>query len=177
MNRFFILAIAFTSLGAGCLSTPMFEVNAPEQTAPGQPTEAITAPGAATTTIAPAQAATTTPVIKPTTTTTKPKTTTTAPKVPLQPNQAAPSTGSVTVYVRITDTGFSPQVIAVNAGDTVVWTNKGTQNHTVASDGALLYDSGNILPGKSWSRKFAAAGGYGYHDGAHPSLKGTVTVH
>ena len=68
-------------------------------------------------------------------------------------------------------------MIAVNAGDTVVWTNKGTQNHTVASDGSLLYDSGNIPSGTSWSRKFSAPGSYGYHDGAHPSLKGTVTVH
>ncbi len=167
MKRSVIIGLTLVLFGSGCLSMPVFQVNAPEPTPTGQPTEAVTVPNAATTT-APAQPAN---VPQPA----KPKAT--APKPSLQPNQETPTTGPVHVYVTISDTGFSPQVIAINAGDTVVWTNRGTQNHTVASDGALLYDSGNIRPGTSWSRVFPAAGSYGYHDGAHPTLKGTVTVH
>lgn len=99
-------------------------------------------------------------------------------KLQLQPN--APKTtkpGPQTLVVQIKDSSFSPQVIAINAGDTIVWINKAASNHTVASSGSLLWDSGNILPGKSYSRQFKSAGSYAYHCGAHPSMTGTVVVY
>ena len=70
---------------------------------------------------------------------------------------------------------FSPQTIAINEGDTIEWVNKDTVSHTVASDGALLWDSGNLAPGKTYKRTFKA-GTYTYHCGSHPSMKGTVIV-
>jgi plastocyanin len=172
MNRLFILSIAFVALGAGCLSKPVLDMTPPT----AETTEVVQQ---ATTTIsAPVETATTT--IAPTeptpTTATKPKPTTTAPKPSLQPNSPTPTTGAIKVYISILDTGFSPQVTAVNKGDTVVWTNNGTSNHTVESTGSNIYHSGNIPPGTSWARVFSAPGSYNYHDGAHPSFTGTVSV-
>lgn len=82
-----------------------------------------------------------------------------------------------TVTVDMKDNAFAPQVIAINPGDTVVWTNKGKNNHTSAgANGALLWDSGTIKPGESYRYTFASAGRYEYHCGIHPMMTGTVVV-
>lgn len=141
--------------GAGCIAEPPVQETV-------QP--AANAPAAATAT-APAQPAATAP---------KPATTT---KPPLQPNNPPAKPGPATVVVTILDNAFSPQVIAINAGDTVVWTNKGKSNHTSTFDTSLLWDSSNIFPGKSYSRKFTAPGSYNYHCNVHAGMKGTVVVH
>jgi plastocyanin len=144
--------LALISFGAGCMPVPPTAV--PSQ----QPTPATTAP-----------------VVKPTTTTTKPKTGTTSNN--LQPSSGTVKPGPATITVNITSTGFSPQVVAVNAGDTVKWVNKDTGNHTVMSSASALWNSGNIPPGTSYARKFSAVGSYTYVDGAHPTIGGTVVVH
>ncbi|MCI0479782.1 cupredoxin domain-containing protein [Candidatus Uhrbacteria bacterium] len=181
MPKFLAFFLTLSLFGAGCLSTPVFDLSAPEQeTAPQEevmaPVEAVAEPedvetptsseaaAAPVETVPSAPAKTTTPA--PVTTTPAP-----APKPTVDPTKVVGK-----VYVTITDTGFSPQVMAISAGDTVVWTNKGTKNHTVASDGALIYDSGNIPPGASWSRTYMSVGSYGYHCGAHPTEKGTIVV-
>lgn len=79
------------------------------------------------------------------------------------------------VTVSITDSAFAPQVLAIKAGDTVIWVNNGATNHTSASLGALIWDSGNIPPGSSYSRKFPATGSYNYYDGV-TNHTGTVIV-
>jgi plastocyanin len=97
---------------------------------------------------------------------------------PLQPN--APTKvkpGPVTQTVIMKNLAFSPQTMAINAGDSIVWVNQDTVNHTSASDGALIWDSGNIAPGASYKRTFTAPGTYNYHCGIHPSMKGTIVVH
>ena len=79
--------------------------------------------------------------------------------------------------VNIEKMAFSPQVIAVKAGDTVQWVNTDTVPHTVTSDGSLLWDSGTIQPGASYERQFKFAGSYPYHCGIHSTMKGTVVIH
>lgn len=73
------------------------------------------------------------------------------------------------------DSVFSPQVIAVNPGDTVVWKNVGKLNHTTTGANTL-WDSGNIAPGGSFSRTFTASGRYEYRCSYHPGMTGTVVV-
>lgn len=67
-------------------------------------------------------------------------------------------------------------MVSIMAGATVIWTNKGTVNQTVHSDGSNLYDSGNLVPGASYQRVFAYPGSYVYYSGSHPELKGTIVV-
>jgi len=99
----------------------------------------------------------------------------TAPTTKTKPSTTQDETKPSIYTVTITSSAYSPQVIAGKAGDTIRWINKDTKPHTTASDGALLWDSGTIQPGASYSRVFKAAGSYPYHDGS-TGMKGTVII-
>lgn len=85
--------------------------------------------------------------------------------------------------VNITSSGFIPATISVNLGQAVVWTNKDTSPHVVASD---PFPSDNILPAlnsnqqidtnDSYTYIFNRKGTFTYHDNLNPSLEGTVIV-
>lgn len=87
---------------------------------------------------------------------------------------------AATVNVTMHDDYFSPQAITVNAGDTVVWTNEGTTDHTVNADNGL-FNSGLIAPGGSFSETLSAGGTYAYHDQSYGAaggagMAGTIIV-
>lgn len=171
------ISLIFALFGAGCASSSPAEPQTPST--PPAVKDVTPAVTSTQPTPAPISATTSAQAPTPTKIQTAPRTTTTkTPTTQLQPN--APKVtkpGPATLSVSITDSAFSPQTLAVNAGDTVVWVNKGVQNHTSASDGALIWDSGNIPPGSSYRRTFPYAGSYAYHDGAHPTIRGTIVVH
>ena len=98
---------------------------------------------------------------------------TTTGKVPVKPKPASVKTITVTIQ----NNAFSPQIIAANAGDTVVWVNKDSVPHTSASDGSILWDSGAIQPGAKYSHTFKSTGTYAYHCGVHPDMHGTIYVY
>ncbi|HEV8627017.1 MAG TPA: plastocyanin/azurin family copper-binding protein, partial [Acidimicrobiia bacterium] len=91
--------------------------------------------------------------------------------------------GPVTVPVNIVEPtlsdamswGFAPKVVDVKAGDTVVWKNMGTIEHSVTAD-AGAFDAGLIKPGATFERKFDTPGVYAYHCTPHPWMKGIVRV-
>jgi len=94
--------------------------------------------------------------------------------------------------VGMTDMGFVPAAITVNAGDKVVWKNSSPVIHNVVDDaskalsridvklpsGARPFDSGLLQPGQSYSRVFTEPGIYRYvctlHEGS--GMKGVVIV-
>jgi plastocyanin len=61
--------------------------------------------------------------------------------------------------------GFTPNPITVKAGQFVTWTNKGTQVHTVTSNGNYTpaFDSGGMNTGQTFSVQFNTPGSFGYH--------------
>jgi plastocyanin len=71
--------------------------------------------------------------------------------------------------------GFNPKIVDVKAGDTVVWHNTGTLQHSITTD-AGLFDAGLISPGASFERKFDTPGAYAYHCTPHPWMKGVIRV-
>lgn len=149
-----VLGLTLTLLGAGCAQSP---TPAPLPTPEPSPEPVVETPK--TPTPAPAPTPTQAP----------------APKAPTTKTTPKPSVKTVTVEIR--DNVYSPQIIAVNAGDTVVWKNVGASNHTVHSAGAsVLWDSGNLVPGATYSHTFPATGRYEYYCSSHPSMKGTVIV-
>jgi plastocyanin len=86
----------------------------------------------------------------------------------------APASAATTA-VQIKSTGFTPASVSINENDSVKWTNTDTKNHQiVANNGSFA--SGVLAPGKSYSHAFGNGGTFRYHDGLHPTLKGTVTV-
>ena len=152
-TRIAVPALAIVLFGQGCAPAP---VAAPEPT----PTPAPTAAPAPTPTPTPTPAPAAKPAPAPTPK--KPSGSTVVPK---------------TVVVEMKDNVFSPQIVAVNQGDTVVWKNVGKMNHTSTdASGALLWDSGSVLPGKTFSRKFTATGTYKYNCSNHAGMSGTVIV-
>lgn len=153
ISRVILSAAALMLLGAGCVSAKPV---APPPA--GGPTPSAAAPAAAPT---PATTPPTATKPAPTGTKSAPKTVTIIPK---------------TETVTIQNSAFSPQVIAVNAGDTVTWVNKDSVSHTTVSDNALIWDSGNLAPGQKYSRVFKYVGSYKFHCGIHPSMTGTVVV-
>ena len=82
---------------------------------------------------------------------------------------------TATTTVQIKRTGFVPATVTINQDDAVTWTNADTINHQVVANGGS-FASPILTPGKSYTHTFRSGGTFRYHDGLHPSLKGTVTV-
>lgn len=94
--------------------------------------------------------------------------------------------------VGMTDMGFVPPAITVNAGQKVVWKNSSQVIHNVVDDaskalsridvklpsGASPFDSGLLQPGQSFSRVFMEPGIYRYVCTLHEAsgMKGVVMV-
>lgn len=86
-----------------------------------------------------------------------------------------PKGGPGTNEVRIQGMAFDPATITVNAGTTIIWTNKDAIAHTVTSD-TDLFNSGNIGSNGTYSYTFSTAGSYPYHCSIHTSMTATVVV-
>jgi plastocyanin len=69
---------------------------------------------------------------------------------------------------------FKPASLNVTRGDTVTWNNKDMVPHTATAAGK--FDSGNIAPGKSFSRRMEQPGEFDYVCTYHPGMKGKVVV-
>ena len=167
----FVLAVSGVMLvGAGCAQQTAVTPNTTPTPSPTAPAPVV----APTPTTSPS----TTPPPTGQVTPPKPATAPTAKPAPApvrKPSAAVPA--NRTQFVTMTGGAYSPQVLAVAVGDTVVWTNKDTVNHTTVSDNALLWDSGNLKPGASYSHVFKAPGSYVYHCAIHPSMTGTIVVY
>lgn len=87
---------------------------------------------------------------------------------------AAPA-WSADVDVSIVNFKFVPAVIAVDAGDSVTWTNNGNAPHDTTSgkpedpNPGDLWDSGLLTPGKNFSRTFGASDTSDYFCSVHPT--------
>jgi plastocyanin len=73
--------------------------------------------------------------------------------------------------------GFTPSTLTVVIGvnNTVTWLNRDQSIHTVTATDKS-FDSGNILPGASFTYTFTTAGTYTYVCVYHSWMKGTVVV-
>ena len=86
------------------------------------------------------------------------------------------SPGAATVEVDIQDTGFQPASVTIAVNDTVRWTNRGTLTHTVTSDSAGQFNSGDLGMNAQFTHTFATPGSFPYHCFYHSFMTGTVTV-
>lgn len=87
------------------------------------------------------------------------------------PGPTAPAGTSVTMA----GPRFSPSTIAIKAGQTVRWFNDDAMPHTVTASNRA-WDSGNLLPGSSFARRFDSPGSYPYICRYHPWMQGLVVV-
>ena len=70
---------------------------------------------------------------------------------------------------------YDPPELAINVGDTVVWTNTGVAAHTVTANDRS-WDSGFIPSGEAFSWTFTVEGTFTYTCAPHPWMRGSVTV-
>lgn len=85
--------------------------------------------------------------------------------------------------VQIEDDGFHPQTLSIDAGDTVKFENKSSDDAWPASNvhpTHLLYPGFDakkpLLPGDSYSFTFTKTGSWGYHNHLEPDVQGTIVV-
>ena len=77
--------------------------------------------------------------------------------------------------ISIKDSYFSVSSLSVSSGTTVTWTNNGANTHTVTADDNS-FNSGDILPGKTFSKTFSTAGTFNYHCKYHSVMKASIVV-
>lgn len=75
--------------------------------------------------------------------------------------------------VRPSEWAYDPGVLDVKVGDTVVWRNAGTVDHSVMGE---AFDSGLLKPGVTWERTFDGPGVWSYRCRPHPWMTGVVRV-
>ena len=94
-----------------------------------------------------------------------------------QPVQAAGGTRVLMVDNEpdLTNWHFEPAEVTVPAGSTVVWHNKGKEEHSVTADNKS-FDSGYKPKGGNYQRTFTRPGTYAYHCAPHPWMTGVVRV-
>jgi len=88
---------------------------------------------------------------------------------------AATATTAKTVAVSITNSAFVPKSVTITTGDTVKWTNKGTQNQQVVC-AKCPFTSPVLKPGDTYSHTFKVAGRFPITDPLRAKIKGTVIV-
>lgn len=84
-----------------------------------------------------------------------------------------------TATVQVRDFLFRPGYTRIERGDTVNWRlSPSSSIHTVTSrKGARVrFDSGDNLPGTTFSRSFPVTGRYPYHCKIHPEMRGVIQV-
>jgi plastocyanin len=86
------------------------------------------------------------------------------------------SVPTATQTVRITATGFAPDSVVIQRGDTVTWVNNDSQPHQIVSDTNAFPASPVLEQGEAYSHRFLTAASYTYHDGRKPSSTGVVHV-
>jgi len=77
--------------------------------------------------------------------------------------------------VKIMSFAFAPSTLSGHTGTRVTFTNRDAVTHTVTADGGL-FNSGDLVPGQSFSFTFMGRGSFAYHCRIHPSMMGTITV-
>ena len=88
---------------------------------------------------------------------------------------AATAGAAETHTVTIEGMRFDPEVLTIEAGDSVVWVNKDLFPHTTTSK-AGGFDSQQIAASESWRHTFTKKGTFSYVCTLHPTMKATVKV-
>jgi len=82
-----------------------------------------------------------------------------------------------TVMVTMKGLAFMPATIHAKVGETVMWMNMDTPQHTVTYvSGPKFHSSGDINPGGMFSIKLTQAGTIHYMCKIHPFMLGTIIV-
>ncbi|MBV9193970.1 MAG: cupredoxin domain-containing protein [Solirubrobacterales bacterium] len=89
----------------------------------------------------------------------------------------AGASGGQTVNVTMRSLAFSPSVVHVKVGETVVWTNDDGPPHNVTYvSGPKFTSSPTMNPGATFRLKLTQAGTVHYYCSIHPFMKASIVV-
>ena len=71
---------------------------------------------------------------------------------------------------------FTPKVLTINKGDTVVWTNNDSVPHNVVGDDLTSLNSPIFRKKETYKYTFDEIGNFNYTCTLHPSMKGVIIV-
>ncbi|MDG1950579.1 MAG: hypothetical protein P8J32_07240 [bacterium] len=77
--------------------------------------------------------------------------------------------------VTVSESGFDPSEVTIDAGRAIRFVNEGDDKHT-ASDDDGDWGTGTMVSGENFSRYFDEEGTYTYHDAYEGAHTGTITV-
>jgi plastocyanin len=77
--------------------------------------------------------------------------------------------------VTIQNLKYNPPKLTIKPGETIVWTNKDNNDHTVTADDGS-FTSENLGGGDKFRHTFEKKGKFPYHCKYHPRMKGVVLV-
>ncbi len=100
----------------------------------------------------------------------------TAPSTPTHTTRRITGTPVHTNQITIQDYTFTPRIISVKKGTTVMWTNNDTVTHSVVFDNHRYAKSGPLNGDASFSLVFDTIGEYTYHGGIYPDAVGKIVV-
>jgi len=85
-------------------------------------------------------------------------------------------TSPQTFNVSISNFAFNPVGLSIKKGDTVIWTNDDSTQHTVTSDSGSELGSQLLSNGQIYSHTFNNAGTFNYHCSVHSFMGAKITV-
>ena len=72
---------------------------------------------------------------------------------------------------------YSPNIITIDEGESITWTNQDDTPHTVTvTQGPETFDSGELAAGQQFSFTFTKPGTYSYECNIHTAMKGSIHV-
>ena len=71
---------------------------------------------------------------------------------------------------------FTPKILTINKGDTVVWTNNDSVPHNVVGDDLASLNSPIFRKNETYKYTFDEIGNFNYTCTLHPSMKGVIIV-
>jgi plastocyanin len=88
--------------------------------------------------------------------------------------------------ITYTDSGYNPQSLTINSGETITWVNDSSATAQIGSDNHPSHNNnreltGNefvieLAPGESAKVQLTKTGEWGYHNHLKPSVTGTIIV-
>jgi plastocyanin len=88
---------------------------------------------------------------------------------------AAPTARAADQPVTIVGSSFSPDLLAINVGDSVTWTNNDPIQHTVTSDNSA-WVAASLFQGNTFQHTFNQAGLFSYFCSIHFGMRGAILV-
>lgn len=99
---------------------------------------------------------------------------TTTPSIMNPPQSPPPGAKMNTTHnIVMKNFSFNPNILNINKGDSVIWTNQDSAPHNVAVDDS---ESPILTKGQTFVYIFNNIGVFDYHCPLHPSMRGTITV-